>query len=493
MALKNTETANLNATETSEQDLKELFKKTFKKDIENFLPLKGDASARRLFRIQSKERSVLGAIGPDKLENVAFLEFSKHFKKEKMPVPEIYGQDLSKNIYIEEDLGDITLFDFLIKNRTSDDFPKNALECYKRAVDYLPKFQMLSGKTLNYKFCHPRECFDKQSIMWDLNYFKYYFLRLSKIQFNEQKLEDDFNKFADFLLEADKNYFLYRDFQSRNIMIRDNQTWFIDYQGGRKGALQYDIASILYDAKADIPPKTRNELLKYYIETANSISGIDRTNFMQYYYGYVFIRIMQALGAYGLRGFYERKTHFLESVPYAVRNIEHLLQKTELPVKLPELMQTFKKMIRSSYLRQFGETKLKLTIRIQSFSYRNGIPHDEKGHGGGYVFDCRNLPNPGKFEKYAKMNGKDPDVISFLEKETPIRQFMESVYQLIDRTIENYQSRNFTDLLVSFGCTGGLHRSVYCAEILAKHIEKKYKVATEIYHRELKEPQVPLT
>lgn len=488
MTARNTETANLALTETSEQDLKELFKKTFKEDIENFLPLKGDASSRRLFRIQSKRRSVVGVIGSDKLENIAFLEFSRHFKKEKMPVPEIYTQDLSKNIYLEEDLGDITLFDFLIQNKTSDDFPQNAFQYYKKAIDYLPKFQMLSGKTLNYKFCYPRQSFDKQSIMWDMNYFKYYFLRLAKIQFNEQKLEDDFNKFADFLLEADRNYFLYRDFQSRNIMLRDNQVWFIDYQGGRKGALQYDIASLLYDAKADVPPKLRNELLKYYLEAANSISKIDKTNFMYYYYGYVFIRIMQAFGAYGLRGFYERKTHFLESVPYAIRNIEDLLQKTDLPVKLPELMQIFKKIISSSYLRQFGEIKLKLTVRIQSFSYRKGIPHDEKGHGGGYVFDCRNLPNPGKFQKYSSMNGNHPEVIAFFEKEPRVKEFMESVFQLIDKTIENYQSRNFTDLMVSFGCTGGLHRSVYCAELLAKHIQEKYKVNVEILHKELEKP-----
>ncbi|MBI4656769.1 MAG: phosphotransferase [Elusimicrobia bacterium] len=468
-----------------EQNLKNLFKKTFGEEAKDFIPLKGDASARKLFRMRSSKRSVIGAFGPDKPENAAFLEFSRHFRKEGMPVPEIYAEEQAKNIYLEEDLGDLTLFDFLANARTDCGFPQEVLEAYKKTIEFLPRFQMSAGKTLNYKLCYPRADFDRQSIIWDLNYFKYYFLRLGKIPFNEQKLEDDFNKFADFLLEADREYFLYRDFQSRNVMLKEGSPYFIDYQGGRRGALQYDVASLLYDAKADIPAKTKIELLKHYMDAADSIVRIDRNKFMRHYYGYIYIRMMQAMGTYGLRGFYEGKTHFLQSVPYAVKNIENLLRNAELPVKLPELMTVFKRIAASSILRQIGNVKLGLTVRVISFSYRNGIPQDEKGHGGGYVFDCRALPNPGKFEKYAAMTGKSPEVVEFFAKEPGILKFTENVYNLVDSAVENYLGRNFTDLMVSFGCTGGLHRSAYCAELLVGHLKEKYKINIEITHREL--------
>jgi hypothetical protein len=321
-------------------------------------------------------------------------------------------------------------------------------------------------------------------MMWDLNYFKYYFLKLAQIPFNEQALEDDFNRFTDYLLRAERDFFLYRDFQSRNIMIKNGSPYFIDYQGGRKGALQYDIASLLFDAKADIPFEVRDELLNRYLEAAAKLTKIDRDEFLRYYYGYVYIRIVQALGAYGFRGFYERKSHFLQSVPYAIRNLEVLLRSVELPVELPALMQVFKRLVTSSILRQFGEVELKMTVRIQSFSYRHGMPVDEKGHGGGFVFDCRALPNPGKYEQYDKLTGKDPEVIQFLEKEPEVERFMSHVYAMIDATVENYQSRNFTDLMVAFGCTGGQHRSVYCAGLLAKHLREKYDVNVEVRHRE---------
>jgi len=489
--------AELQAPETtaiSEENLKILFKKTFGEEIADFTPLKGDASARRLFRIKSEKRSVIGAVGPDKLENTAFVEFSRHFRKEGLPVPAIYAEDLSKDIYLEEDLGDTTLFQFMLKERTGPDVPASVLEAYKNTLDWLPDFQMRSGKTLDYKYCHPRDSFDRQSIMWDLNYFKYYFLRLSKIPFSEQKLEDDFNALSDFLLEADTSYFIYRDFQSRNIMLRDGEPSFIDYQGGRKGALQYDVASLLYDAKADLPPETRKELLAHYLKAA-AAAGVDKPRFMRHFHAYVYIRIMQALGAYGLRGFYEGKTHFLQSVPYAVRNIEWLLRHGEVPVKLPELTRIFKSMAASSYLRQFGSTKLGLTVRVGSFSYRTGLPSDDKGHGGGFVLDCRYLPNPGREERYASLTGKDAEVISYLSAAPEVGKFLEGVFNLVDPAVENYLSRNFTDLMVSFGCTGGRHRSVYCAEQLKKHLMEKYKLKVELQHRELENlsKEIPLT
>ena len=483
------------ATAISEDGLKVLFKKTFGSAPATFTPLKGDGSARRLFRLSGTGRSVIGAVGPDKLENNAFVEFSRHFRKEGLPVPEIYACELSKNIYLEEDFGDVTLFQFMLTERTGPDFPASVLAAYKKTLDWLPRFQMQAGRTLDYKYCHPRDSFDRQSIMWDLNYFKYYFLRLSKIPFSEANLEDDFNALTIFLLEADTSYFIYRDFQSRNIMLRGGEPYFIDYQGGRKGALQYDVASLLYDAKADIPSEARRELLEYYLESVRAAGKVDKAGFMRYFYAYVYIRIMQALGAYGLRGFYEGKNHFLQSVPYAVKNIEWLLRCADMPMKLPELTRIFESMARSSYLRQFGATKLGLTVRVTSFSYRKGLPADGSGHGGGFIFDCRCLPNPGREEKFAQLTGQAAEVSAYLSGKPQVGEFLKGVFGLVDTAVENYQSRNFTDLMISFGCTGGRHRSVYCAEQLKKHLSEKYKVKVEIQHRELGtlSKEIPLT
>jgi len=478
MALKNSEKEKPVQSDTA---LKELYRKTFGAAPDICEPLKGDASARRLFRLRGGARSVIGAIGPDKLENSAFLEFSRHFRAEGLPVPEIYAADQAQGVYLEEDLGSTTLFEYLSAERKGADIPAPVLAAYKKALEWLPRFQAQAGRGLDLSFCYPRASFDRQSIMWDLNYFKYYFLKLAKIPFNEAKLEDDFVRFTDFLLAAPAESFLYRDFQSRNIMLRAGEPWFIDYQGGRKGAAHYDLASLLYDAKADLPPETRFELRKHYL----AASGLKPAEFMRHYHAFVYIRIMQAMGAYGLRGFYEGKTHFLNSVPYAVRNIEWLLRNAELEVKLPELTTTLKRIAASSYLRQFGRTKLGLTVRINSFSFKNGQLLDDKGHGGGFVFDCRALPNPGRYEAYAQLTGKDRPVIEFLQKEPEVTKFLENVFAITDMSVENYLSRNFTSLMVNFGCTGGRHRSVYCAEALAARVKQKYGARVELAHREM--------
>ncbi len=467
-----------------EKNLKALFERTFDGKVESFVSLNGNGSSRKIFRLKNSSKSVIGVFGPEKFENTAFLEFSKYFKEMKLPVPKIYAQDRSKNIYIEEDLGDVTLFKYLNSVRPSYNFPQEAIKVYRKVIEWLPKFQ-IAGKRLDYKYCYPRKSFDKKSIMWDLNYFKYYFLKLGGIDFNEHRLENDFEVFSDFLLKAESDFFLYRDFQSRNIMLKGGKPFFIDYQGGRKGALQYDIASLLYDGKANMPSDTRKELLNYYLDVLSKIVKVDREEFLRYYYPFAYIRIMQAMGAYGLRGFYERKTHFLESIPYAVKNIEYLLHNSEMPVKVPELMRVFRRIAVSSYLRQFGDTNLRMAVRLQSFSFKNGLPDDEKGHGGGYIFDCRALPNPGRVKKYRAMTGKDPEIIKFLERENEVEKFIDNAYALIMQSVRNYQNRNFTDLMVSFGCTGGRHRSVYCAEEIKKRLEKIANIKIDLKHREI--------
>jgi hypothetical protein len=358
-------------------------------------------------------------------------------------------------------------------------------EAYGKVAAMLPRFQIEGGRGLNYKLCYPRASFDRQSIAWDLNYFKYYFLRLAEIPIDEQALEDDFARLTKFLLSADRDYFLYRDFQSRNIMLRDGNPWFLDYQGGRKGALQYDIASLLYDAKADLPPKLRQQLLDHYLQTLTSFIEIDREVFMKHYYAYVYVRIMQALGAYGFRGFYERKPHFLQSVPYALKNVCWLLNHVSLPVALPTLMGAFKNMVTSDKLQHLASEGDGITLRIASFSFHRGLPQDQTGHGGGFIFDCRSLPNPGRQERFKTLTGKDAPVVDYLNGQEAVHQFLASVMSLVDSSVSNYQSRGFKNLMVSFGCTGGQHRSVYLAEQLAKHVRRKSGVEVFVRHLEL--------
>jgi len=447
--------------------------------------VRADGSNRKIYRLSGGGKTAIGVLNADVKENRAFIEFSRHFRKEAIPVPEIYGQDPSGTAYLEEDLGDTTLFQFLGRRRGPSGFPEDVVAAYRDVVRWLPKIQILAGRGLDYRWCHPRQSFDKQSMLWDLNYFKYYFLTLGGVSFHEERLEEDFQAFADYLLAADREFFLFRDFQSRNVMLKGDSPWFIDYQGGRRGALQYDIASLLYDAKADVPFELRDELLSLYVQEASKHTPLDKAEFLKFFPGFALIRIMQAMGAYGLRGFHEKKPLFLQSIPYAIRNIEHLLLTSSLPVEVPELMGVFKRIVGSSAWRQFGSAKLKLTVRIQSFSYKHGMPQDSKGHGGGYVFDCRSLPNPGRNIKFKTSSGLDADVVAYLSKEESVDRWARSAFSLVDQTVEDYGSRNFTDLFVAFGCTGGQHRSVYLAERLAKHLRDQ-GVSVLVTHREKK-------
>jgi len=464
--------------------LKDLFVQRFQSPVERVQPLQGQlgGSGRNIVRLANHSVSAIGVLYGIREENVAFLEFSRHFRKHGLPVPEIYAEDLNHGAYLEEDLGDTTLFEFVSKNRTGTQLSAKAVEAYRKVVSVLPRFQIPAGRDLNYEVCYPRASFDRQSIAWDLNYFKYYFLRLAGISFNEQELEHDFLRLTKFLLKAPRDYFLYRDFQSRNVMLRQGDPFFVDYQGGRKGALQYDIASLLYDAKADLPPELRQQLLDQYIDELSEFLPLVRESFMKYYYAYVYVRIMQALGAYGFRGFYERKPHFLQSVPYALKNLRWLLDNVELPIALPTLMEAFKSMVESEKLQSLVAETENLVVRIFSFSYRRGLPADESGNGGGFVFDCRSLPNPGREERYKTFTGNDASVIEYLIQQESVHQFLASVMSLVDATVTNYQRRGFKNLMVSFGCTGGQHRSVYLAEQLAKHLKGRTGVEVALRH-----------
>src|SRR5580693_326961 len=467
--------------------LQKLFEKHFQVRAARIQPLQGQlgGSGRNIIRLSTERQSAIGILYNVREENAAFLEFSRHFRRHGLPVPEIYAEDLNQGAYLEEDLGDTTLFEFLSKHRTGENIAPDVVQAYRKVVAVLPRFQVEAGRDLNYKVCYPRASFDRQSISWDLNYFKYYFLRLAGIPFNEQALEDDFDSLTNFLLSADCDYFLYRDFQSRNIMLKSGQPFFLDYQGGRKGALQYDIASLLYDAKADLPPDLRQQLLDLYIDKLGGFVDVKREAFLHHYYAYVYVRILQALGAYGFRGFYERKAHFLQSVPYALKNLRWLLHNVKLPIALPTLMEAFNSMLASEKLQGLASSAENLTVRIFSFSFHRSMPKDESGNGGGFVFDGRGLPNPGREERFKALTGRDAPVIDYLNQQESVHQFMASVLSLVDASVSNYQQRGFKNLMVSIGCTGGQHRSVYLAEQVAKRLRGRTGVEVVLQHREL--------
>ncbi|MDR3750749.1 MAG: RNase adapter RapZ [Terracidiphilus sp.] len=466
--------------------LKQLFEQHFHLPAERVQPLQGQlgGSGRTIVRLSGGAFTAIGILYAVREENVAFLEFSRHFRRYGLPVPEIYAEDLAQNAYIEEDLGDTTLFDFLGKHRSGDIIAPQAVEAYRSAVAVLPRFQVEAGRDLNYKVCYPRASFDRQSIAWDLNYFKYYFLRLAGIPFSEQALEQDFTRLTKFLLSASHDYFLYRDFQSRNVMLRGGQPFFVDYQGGRKGALQYDIASLLFDGKADLPPELRQQLLDHYLDCLANYIPLDRAAFMEHYYAYVYVRILQALGAYGFRGFYERKAHFLQSVPYALKNLRWLAHHVQLPVALPALMDALQAMMASEKLQGLASSAEGLTVRIFSFSFHREMPADESGNGGGFVFDARSLPNPGREERFRQFTGKDAPVIDYLKQQESVHQYFANVLSLVDASVAAYQARGFKNLMVSFGCTGGQHRSVFLAEQLAKHLRTVSGVEVVVRHIE---------
>ena len=350
---------------------------------------------------------------------------------------------------------------------------REAIEAYRKVVAVLPRFQVEAGRDLNYKVCYPRSSFDRQSIAWDLNYFKYYFLRLAGIPFNEQALEDDFGRLTKFLLSADRDYFLYRDFQSRNVMLRDGQPFFLDYQGGRKGALQYDIASLFTTARPICRRSCARQLLDYYLDCLAGFIQLDREAFMEHYYAYVYVRIMQALGAYGFRGFYERKAHFLQSVPYALKNLRWLLHHVKLPIALPALMEAFKSMLGSEKLQGLASAAESSDgADFQFLLSPRACPNDETGNGGGFVFDARSLPNPGREERFRTLTGKDAAVIDYLDQQESVHQFLASVMSLVDASVSSYQQPRLQEpdgvvrlhrRPASLGVSGGAVGASICA------------------------------
>jgi aminoglycoside/choline kinase family phosphotransferase len=443
-------------------------------------------SDRRYFRIFGETKQAIGTYNADFKENKAFIRFTQHFWKKGLRVPEIYGENLLNGVYLQQDFGDTQLFSMLPP--VGDEWNDELVQMYQKSLFHLAELQIKGGEGLDYSVCYPRAAFDKQSMMWDLNYFKHYFLKLAKIPFDEQALEDDFQRFTDYLLLADCNHFLFRDFQSRNIMVQEGEPYFIDYQGGRKGALHYDVASLLYQAKGGVPPSVKKQLFDYYMDKVSSMIPLNRDKFSEEYYGYVLIRCLQALGAYGFRGLYERKEHFISSIPYAIDQIEQILGFIKLPVELPELFKCLELICKSDAFEGFDKKKYTdspLVVKVNSFSYRKtSYPPDPSGNGGGFAFDCRFIDNPGRHVEYKKLTGRDKPVMDYLKTHSVMESFLQNMYPIVDKAVETYLERGFDSLMINFGCTGGQHRSVYAADATAKHLKEKYGIKIELHHIE---------
>lgn len=443
------------------------------KDI---LPIAESGSARKYFRIITDNKSLIGTYSNNIEENEAFLTFSKHFHDLGLNVPEVFAVNEEKTCYLQSDFGDDNLFAHVQKALMVGGFGENIINLYKKALSHLVKLQVLGHQGLDYSKAYPTERFDRQAIIDDLNYFKYYFIKPhEEIDFNETRLGKDFEAFADFVSQAPCDFFMYRDFQSRNIMVKDNELYFIDFQGGRKGPLNYDVVSLLYQVKAQIPQAIRDELVNYYKAELSQYMSPEAVKFDIYQPYFVYLRLMQVLGAYGFRGLIQKKSHFIESIPYALREIEALSKATPLTA-YPELQSVISQLnkLDAKYAALIAPPAGKLTVTINSFSFKKGYPADFSGNGGGFVFDCRALPNPGREPEFKTKTGRDWEVIDYLMAKPPVHVFLDHVKGIIGQSVDNYRERHFSNLMVSFGCTGGQHRSVFFAQTIYEWLKATY-------------------
>jgi aminoglycoside/choline kinase family phosphotransferase len=465
--------------------IRELFIKWKGKEPVSLDVLPQSGSERRYFRLYDNNISVIGTYGANVKENEAFFYFSEQFREKELATPKILAISDDKQYYLQEDFGDVSLLNKL----EVGGFTQPVYDLFKKSLEELARLQVNGDKDLDYDQCLTNKEFGKQAIMADLLYFKYYFLDALRKPYDKQKLIDDFEALSNYLTHTEYKYFMFRDFQSRNIMVKeDNSVHFIDYQGGMKGAPQYDVASMLWQARANLPDEWKYGLLEDYIDAFEDTIGqsINRNMFQSQYNGYVLIRLLQVLGAYGFRGLFERKAQFLTSIPLALKNLKEFFQHKSLGIVVPEFSRVLNLCVADEIIQQFtpvqATEKTPLTVKIKSFSYRNGLPADDGGNGGGFVFDCRGILNPGRIQSMKTKTGRDKEVKDFLEQQTKMTEFLNSVFDIVDISVEDYIKRDFESLSIFFGCTGGQHRSVYAADALARHLKNKFKVKIELQH-----------
>ena len=445
--------------------------------------LKSSGSHRRYFRLKGGGGvSLIGAVGTDFDENRAFITIDRHFLSKGIRVPRVLSVSEDGMCYIQEDLGNDQLYDLISSGRESGEYSPYERDLLCRTIEQLPAIQFRGGEGLDYSVCYPDKEFNERMVMFDLNYFKYCFLKATGLEFNEVRLQDDFDRLKDDLMQEMGETFMYRDFQARNVLFKDGEPYFIDFQGGRRGPVYYDVASFIWQARSHYPDDLRQQLTQTYLKALKNYTAVDEAVFYEHLRIFVLFRTLQVLGAYGFRGYFEKKPHFLGSIPYALNNLRKIL-KTPFEA-YPYLTEILTKLTSMHQLYEIAEDK-RLEVRIYSFAYKKGIPVDTTGNGGGYVFDCRSINNPGKYEHYRQFTGMDSEVVKFLEDDGEVLVFLDSVYKLVDAHVKRFIERKFTHLQVCFGCTGGQHRSVYCAERLAEHLSSRFDVKITLTHREL--------
>ena len=464
------------------ETLQQLYYRYCGKEATQVRPLTPAGSNRRYYRLSADDFSAVGVVGTSVQENAAFLAIAKQMESKGLPAPHIYMVSDDGMHYLQEDLGDTSLFSLLMEAKHRGEYSDTDIELLRNVMRLLPDVQWRTAEGFDFSVCHPSPELNRRGIQWDLHYFKYCFLKATGMEFDEERLEDDFDHLATLLLEGSDQVFMYRDFQSRNIMVCDGKPWLIDFQGGRRGPAEYDLVSFLWQARARFTPSMRQELIDEYLRSASRYRTFDKEAFTKRLQYFVLFRTLQVLGAYGYRGYFEHKAHFVQSIPMAIDNLRTLLAENTFS-DLPYLATMLRQMTALPLLAPCKE-ETELTVRITSFSYKKGIPDDLTGNGGGFVFDCRAIHNPGRYAEYKQFTGMDEPVITFLDKEEATQDFLTHVYGIVDYSVEKYLSRGFTHLMVSFGCTGGQHRSVYSAEHLAAHLHTKYGVRIVLEHRE---------
>ncbi|MFN0204553.1 MAG: phosphotransferase [Bacteroidia bacterium] len=445
-------------------------------------------SSRLYFRITwGENQTCVATYNPNYLaENEAFIYFSEKFQQLHLPVPQVFFLAEKKDLYFQSDEGNEALYNVLTREGHSE----KVYQLYQKVLEQLANLQIKGHAQIDYNHCLAAKSFDRSAILYDLNYFLFYFVNVLEINYNKTQLFEEFSQLADFLSQAPAQYFMFRDFQSRNIMVKENEVKFIDYQGGMRGALQYDVVSLLWQAKAALPLAWKKSLLDFYFEKANLLveGGLEKSSFYQNYQGYILIRILQTFGSYGFRGLFERRPYFLSAIPAALQQLKDFLEKEGLPIQLPVLGKILNEIINEKNVKRFqtisANAESKLVVKIKSFSYKKGIPADTTSNGGGFVFDCRSLHNPGRYEPYKTQTGRDEPVKQFLLTQSEMSNFLKNIYPLLDIAVQNYLERDFDSLMICFGCTGGQHRSVFAADSVASYLKDKYCVKIELEHRE---------
>lgn len=467
---------------TTEDIFNELISQSTKERVESIVRIPQAGSDRIYYRINCGKTTYIGTESKNIEENSTFLYLANHFEQKGLNTPRIIATSSYLTHYIQSDFGDTSLYKIIQDKLKTGDIDAEVINYLKHSLSHLVDFQIKGHEGLDYSKAYPVPAFDKASILADLNYFKYYFLKMHEsVIFNEKRLEEDFNRLADFMEQAPSNYFMYRDFQSRNIMIKDGQTYFIDFQGGRRGPLQYDVVSLLYQVKSKLSQETKSQLIEYYKTELTKYVNPSKLEFDRYMPAFVLVRLLQVLGAYGFRGLIQKKSHFIESISLALSSLKNEYKKLEFD--FPELNLALEQLFKLSSRYSASNNKT-LKVTVYSFSYKNGsYPPDYSGNGGGHVFDCRSLPNPGREPQFKYMNGKDQQVADYLLAYDSVKQFIEDTRSIISQSVDNYIERGFSNLSVSFGCTGGQHRSVFFAQATFDWLKEKYpNIDLEVNH-----------